>query len=232
MATTAPKDDAAIKARIIGHMNRDHAAELTHYLRAFAGLSPRAARGAQLADLTLDTLHLTTTTATHKIPISPPMTSLSESRVRLVDMAQQAQRKLGLSDIRITTYTPPQGGGIASFAGVAFYFVSALALPWIMPGTLAWDVLDRFFPSFGFFGGSGAETFTWLTRLIVVPVLLIHVTEAWWIARTRLEKHGVELGSGLWWLWTANTFFEGAPAFWRFDRLVAAERARKEGVKH
>ncbi|KAJ1325179.1 DUF2470 domain-containing protein [Microdochium nivale] len=224
----------AMKARIIGHMNRDHAPELAHYLRAFNGLSPRAARGAQIADLALDALHIKTPAATHKVAISPSMTSLSESRVRLVDMAKQAQAKLGLSDIRITAYTAPRGAGIASLAGVALYFVSALALPWIRPGTSAWDLLDRFFPSLGRGGGGGggAEAFVWLVRVIMVPMLLVHVTEAWWMARTRLEKHGVEAGSKVWLLWVGNTFFEGVPAFQRFDGLVAAERARKDGAKH
>ncbi|KAH7021289.1 uncharacterized protein B0I36DRAFT_353963 [Microdochium trichocladiopsis] len=232
-APGAPPSDDALKARIITHMNRDHAAELAHYLRAFNGIPASAARGAQLTDLTLDTLHIETsasgTKPAHTVAISPPMASLSESRVRLVEMAKTAQAKLGLSDIKMdNSYTRPEGGGIASFAGVAFYFLSALALPWIKPGTAAWDVVDSVYPSFA--GGAGG--FVWLTRAIVVPVLLIHITEAWWMARTRLAKHSVDVGSRTWWLWTGNTFFEGAPAFWRFDKLVEAERVRRQGIKH
>lgn len=229
MASPNSTEDA-LKARIIAHMNRDHAAELAHYLRAFNGIPASAARGAHLTDLSLDTLHLKTGSGkTHTVAITPPMTSLSESRVRLVDMATTAQKKLGLSDIKMDkSYTPPEGPGIASFAGVAFYFLSALALPFLHPGTAGWNLIDSVYPSLL----GGAEGFVWLTRAIVVPVLLIHITEAWWMARTRMATHSVDVGSRTWCLWVGNTFFEGAPAFWRFDRLVEAERVRRAGIKH
>jgi hypothetical protein len=218
------------KPRIIAHMNRDHAAELKAYLRAFNGLSSSAAAGAQLKDLTLDTLTISSASGVHSVGISPPMKSLADARVRLVDMAQRAREKLGISDIRIERFEGPQrrGGGIFSFVGVAFYFVSAVALKLgvLRPGTRAWALIDRGYP----FGG--AEGFAWLTNAIVIPVLVIHLAEAYWIARSRLAKHGVETGSVLWVGWVLVTFFEGYPAMRRFDRLVEEERKKKDSAKH
>ena len=164
----------------------------------------------------------------HTVPIKPPMKSFADARVRLVDMAERAQAKLGLSDIQITQFKGPSGQGLASFLGVGFYFVSAaaLALGLLRPGTAAWGVLDRYFPY------RGAEGFAWLVRMIFVPVLAIHVTEAWWMAQSRLRRYGVETGSWVWFAWVAETFVEGFPAFQRLDAMVAEERRKKDAAKH
>ncbi|KAL7624719.1 hypothetical protein AAE478_006290 [Parahypoxylon ruwenzoriense] len=226
------------KARIIAHMNADHARELEEYLRAFNGVSASAARGAQLADMTLDSMTVTCASGTHAVSIVPPLGSVAEARVRLVDMSQRARQKLGLSAIRIATYAPPARWGILSFAGVSLYFVCAATLGLVQPGTRAWEVIDARFPAFpgGFGGGDdgGALTYVWLVKAIFAPVLAIHVTEAWWMARTRLARHSVDAGTALWWLWVADTFLEGYPAMMRFDGLVAAEekRKQKESAKH
>ncbi|RYO93126.1 hypothetical protein DL766_004816 [Monosporascus sp. MC13-8B] len=220
----APSNEA-MKARIISHMNKDHTYELSHYLRAFNGLSASAARSPQLTDLTLDSMTIKSASGSHVVRISPPMGALSDARVRMIEMAQGAQKKLGLSDIRISEFKPPAGPGVASFVGVALYFFCATTLGLVEPDTPAWSALDVVFPF-------GAWGYKWLVKAIFVPVLVIHITEAWWIARTRLAKHGIEEGSKLWLLWVADTFIEGAPAMWRFDALVEAERKRRQSAKH
>ncbi|KAI0911391.1 hypothetical protein F4823DRAFT_310231 [Ustulina deusta] len=216
------------KTRIMAHMNKEHGADLKRYLQAFNGLSSAAAGSAQLTDLTLDTLTIRSASGVHAVRVAPAMNSFADARVRLVDMAARAQEQLGLSDIRVDRFVGPRGGGIASFVGVAFYLVSAAALAagLLRPGTAAWALLDAYFP---YEGGAG---FAWVVRAIAVPVLAIHVTEAWWMARGRLAKHGVEAGSALWFLWVLETFVEGAPAMRRFDGLVREERLKKEAVKH
>ncbi|KAK8087089.1 hypothetical protein PG994_002063 [Apiospora phragmitis] len=226
------KGDAAIKARIMSHMNSDHAAELEHYLRAFNGLSASAAAKAQLVDMATDKLVIQTPSSgeTHTVAVDPPMTSLSESRARLVDMARDALQRLGLSDVRVDRYAPPAGFDCVVFFGVAFYFFCAATVSLVDrgAGTPLWDALDAAIPP----ALGGAAGYVWLVRAIFVPVLAIHVAEAWWMANTRLERHRVPAFSGVWCLWVASVFFEGVPAFRRIDRLVAAERAKKEAQKH
>ncbi|KAI1506218.1 putative integral membrane protein [Biscogniauxia marginata] len=219
--------DEAHKARLKAHMNRDHADSLSHYLRAYNGLSASAAASPELVDLTLDTLAIASASGTHIVPVTPPMKTLADARVVLVDMAQSAQAKLGLSDVRVAVYTPPEGLGIVSFVGVTQYLVSAatLALGLVAPGTRVWDLLDAWFPG-------GAEGYAWLVRAIFVPTVAIHVFETWWMIRGRLTQYRVESGSKLWWLWVGNTFLEGYPCMKRFDRLVEAERKRKQNEKH
>ncbi|KAI0403467.1 hypothetical protein F4802DRAFT_599065 [Xylaria palmicola] len=227
MATSDPR------ARIMAHMNRDHTAELSMYLRAFNGLSASAAAGARLTGLSLDALTVESASGVHTVRVSPPMGSLADARVRMVDMAARARSSLGLSDVRVDRFVRPRGGGLASFLGVGFYFASALALALglLRPGTAAWALLDRHFPA-GSGGGGGAATFAWLVRRLFVPVVLIHTAEAWWMARSRLARHGVEAGSALWFKWVLETFVEGYPAFRRFDGLVREERAKKDAAKH
>ncbi|KAI1471876.1 uncharacterized protein F4812DRAFT_415870 [Daldinia caldariorum] len=215
------------KTRIISHMNADHYRELEHYLRAFNGLPASAARGAQLTDMTTETMTIRTASgATHSVSIKPPLASAAEARVRLVDMATEALQKLGLSDIRISTITPPRGIGAATFIGVSLYVVCVATLPLVRPSTAAWAFLDQYFP----FGG--VARYFWVVRAILVPTVVLHLFEAWWMARSRLTKHGVDAYSKLWLLWIADTLMEGYPAMVRFDGLVKTERKKKEGGKH
>ncbi|KAI2615133.1 hypothetical protein GGR54DRAFT_650641 [Hypoxylon sp. NC1633] len=220
----------AHKSRIIAHMNKEHPRELQHFLRAFNGLSPAAARDAQLTDLTPETLIIASASGTHLVPITPPLRSAGEARPRFVQMTQHAQAQLGLSGLRIATFTPPTGLGVVSAAGVLFYFACAaavLGLGAVRPGTTPWGLADAAFAPVG-----GAPAFLWLVRAIFVPVVALHSFEAWWMARTRLRRHGVESGSALWWAWVVDTFVEGWPCVLRFDGLVEGERRKKEGAKH
>lgn len=187
------------------------------------GLSSSAAAKPQMTDLTLDTLTIKSASGVHSVRISPPMKSLGDARVRLVDMAERAQQKLGLSDIRIEQFQGPRGGGLLSFIGVGFYFISgvAVALGVLRPGTAWWAFLDTYFPY------HGAAGFVWLVEKIAVPVIVLHATEAWWMARSRLAKHSVEAGSALWLMWVLETFVEGFPAIRRFDQLVREEKRKR-----
>ncbi|KAI1186400.1 hypothetical protein F5B17DRAFT_403836 [Nemania serpens] len=216
------------RPRIMAHMNKEHAAELKLYLRAFNGLSPSAAADAQLTDLTLDTLTIKSASGVHAVRVSPPMKTLADARVRLVDMAARAQELLGLlgDGVRVDRFSGPAGAGLVSSFGVVLYLVSfaAVATGFLRPGTWVSAVLETYFPY-------GAAGYVWLVKAIAVPFFAIHITEAWWMARSRLTRHGVEVGSALWFLWVLETFLEGYPAVVRFDGLVAEEK-KKDAAKH
>ncbi|AEO71179.1 uncharacterized protein THITE_2123316 [Thermothielavioides terrestris NRRL 8126] len=127
--------------------------------------------------------------------------------------------------VRVTSYVPPRVPyDVAVFGGVVFYFACFALVQagyFADGGVLAREVV-RFFPG-------GAAGFRWLVRAIFVPVLGIHLTETWWLERSRLRAHGVRRGSGVWWLWVGSVFFEGVMAFKRFDLLVA--RLRREQTR-
>lgn len=220
--------DEAAQARIANHMNKQHKRELSHYLRHYADLSTRAASSPELVEISLTGMTITaggSGGAKFRIPFEPPLTSPAEVRGRVVAMDAEARVALGIRDVYVTTYTSPRGLDIVVFGGVAFYFLSYLALPCLLPGTPIWSALAAVYPG-------GPLAFRWLITTLFWPVLGIHVFEVWWMHRSRLLPHGVDAGSRLWWAWVASTFFEGVCAFRRIDSMIAEKRKEKAAASH
>lgn len=67
---------------------------------------------------------------------------------------------------------------------------------------------------------------------MIVPMVVLHLCEAAYMVRGRLERHSVRWLSGVWWLWAASAFLEGWGSFVRFDEVVREEEERREKVKH
>ncbi|KHN95833.1 uncharacterized protein MAM_06195 [Metarhizium album ARSEF 1941] len=223
MAALTPADQG-LQERILSHMNTSHTRELTHYLRHYCGLTPSQARGASLRDVTLQGMRIRAGGADYVVHFKPALQSWSDVRPRIIEMDAIARESLGISGIYMARYHAPGFGDAIVLATVVFYFASFLALPWIVPGSLVWDILAAYFPG-------GPETFAWAVKLIFYPVLAIHLLEPIVLDVTRLQKHGVDRWSGLWWMWMVSCFFEGLLVFRRFDRAIAEKRAEKEAKK-
>lgn len=244
MADQATKD-AAAKARVISHMNADHQRELSHYvssgllcppfsradlftkLRHYAKLSASAARSPKLDDISLSSMTISTpASGTHTIPITPPMSSYADARLRAVSMDETARSALGISSVQIKSFVPLTTSNICVLVVCLFASTSlaAQAAGYVAPGSKVWRALDAVVPG-------GAERYVALQRLVVVPMLAIHVGEAAWMSR-KVEKHGVERWSGLWWKWVADNFLEGFGALARFDKEVKRLTKEKEAKTH
>lgn len=78
----------------------------------------------------------------------------------------------------------------------------------------------------------GPEWFLWISKMIALPVLLLHIAEAIMVDRTRLWKYGVQRGSKLWWKWMASTLIEGFGAFARIDATVKRKEVEAGNKKH
>ncbi|CAG7557077.1 unnamed protein product [Fusarium equiseti] len=214
----ASQDDAR-RNRIVSHMNKDHTREISYYLRHYARLSSSAASDPVLTDIDLNGMTIKSNDGKeHIVPFTPSLASWAEVKERIIEMANTAREALGLSDIIITAYTPPEGFGIVVTGSVLFYFFCAASLPWIQPGSRPWQLLNESFPG-------GATFFHWLVKAIFYPVIGIHVVECFFFDR-KLQRHGVERLSGQWWLWIVNCFFEGFPAFKRVDGIVARKQEK------
>lgn len=155
----------------------------------------------------------------HLVPFEPPMASYAEARKRVVAMDVAAREALGLGDVEVDRFTPARGVALCVFVSVVFYFFCFFSLPWAVPGSAVYSFWDTSFPG-------GFEVYKWVVRMIFIPVLGIHIVEVITLDMTRLRKYGVQRGSGLWWSWMGSCFFEGAPAFWRFDKLVEEKREK------
>ncbi|KAF4977010.1 hypothetical protein FZEAL_6401 [Fusarium zealandicum] len=219
----ASADDVR-KKRIVSHMNQDHTREISYYLRHYAHVSAGDASSPVLSDINLNGMKIRSRHGKeYAVPFTPPLAGWAEVKGRIIEMANEARDALGLSDILITEYAPPEGFGIIVTGSVLFFFFCAAALPWVQPGTQIWELLKVGFP-----GGPG--WFYWIVNAIFWPVIGIHVVECC-LFEMKLHKHGVERFSGQWWLWQINCFFEGYPAFKRVDAIVARKQEKKDGKR-
>ncbi|KAK2047646.1 hypothetical protein LZ31DRAFT_539599 [Colletotrichum somersetense] len=212
------------RERIMAHMNRDHKRELSLYLRHYAGLSRSAATAPWLKDVTLEGMTIAAGGLGGKefhVAFKPALQTWADVRPAVVEMERAARQALGDSDITVDYFAPPQGFDVVIFGAVAFYFVCWLTLGYVLPGAPIWSFLQAVFPG-------GPMFYRWLVKVIFLPVLAIHLTECFWFHRTRLQRHGIELGTGLWWTWIGSLFFEGVCGFRRFDGIVADLKKEKE----
>jgi hypothetical protein len=223
MADQATKDTAA-KAAIIKHLNADHQRSLSYYLQHYNSLSSWEASSPTLTDITFDALTFRTSSGNMStIPLYPPMTSWSEARMRTVEMDREARAALGISSIRITEYERPKSAlHITIFSLCVLTFVIFTTRQWIVEGMWVYDNVLPWFPG-------GPEWFLWIAKMIALPVLAIHLSEAYTLDKTRLRRHGVERGSALWWKWISSCFIEGFGCFARIDDTV--KRKELEALK-
>ncbi|KAF7882527.1 uncharacterized protein EAF02_005890 [Botrytis sinoallii] len=215
--------DAATKARILKHMNADHAGSLSHYLQHYCQLSKSEASKPNLLDITLSSLQISSKSGkTHTIPLDPPMTSYADARPRFVAMDSECRDALNISPYTITRYEPPKTFlhrlifGLCLITMVVFVTKSH-----IVPGTLFYDNVLPWFPG-------GPETFLWISNKIAMPTFAIHVMEVIWMDRSRLMKYNIERGSSMWWKWMTSCLIEGLGSFARIDAMIKQQKKEKE----
>lgn len=231
----APGIDPATKKRTIAHMNKDHTDDMSAILQHYSRLSASQAEGAEMLDLDLTAMTIRSASGVHTVPVTPPMDNWDDRRARLVAMTADARKALGLDDDghpaageasassgtqpAAPRYVPPRGTDFISLAGVSFYFLCAGLVygGLVTPGSPPWRALEAVrFPQ-------GPVGFTRLVEVLFLPVLAIHVVEAWWMDYSRLAPGGVARGSRVWFLWVGNAFLEGVSAYKRWDRVVKAK---------
>ncbi|KAI9371529.1 hypothetical protein BJX61DRAFT_534727 [Aspergillus egyptiacus] len=216
-------DNQPTKAFITKHMTTLHADSLSLYLRAYCGVSQRAAQPAALEDIRLTDMVVSAQGNRYTIPFDPPLESLSEARPRIIAMHKESLRRLGLSDITVTEYVPPRGGQIIGFALCLAVLLGYSKRGNFAPGSLLYETVGLGkFPRFTEFSYK-YQPWIW------GPLAVAHAFEAvvllGWM---RLRKHNVKLFSGLWWTWMVLGFVEGFPAWMRFDKVVK----KKEEAEH
>jgi hypothetical protein len=236
MAPPLAADDAA-KARIMSHMNKDHARSLSLYVQHHSNVSSYSARNPDLVDLSFSELKILAIAPffasnpgprLHTIPISPPLKSWAEARGKVVAMDKEARRALGVSEIDLSQskYVPPTAPfHVLIFAAVVWFYFSMLM-----------QVLGVFSPDtpiLSYWPFGGAEGYLWLQKMIAIPTLVLHVVEAAWLAG-KLQRFGVGQTNdiGVWWAWISSCFIEGWGAHQRFGDLVRkAERDSERKAK-
>ncbi len=153
------------------------------------------------------------------------MSEWSEARTKLADLDAQAVKGLGRSDITIKKYAKPQGFLAVVFVLCSLTFIGFSRRSNFQPGSLLYDTLLRHVDMFANF------CFT-IQPVLISTMVVLHLGEAVYMARTRLRRHSVPTLSRLWWTWMLSTFVEGKGAFIRIDRIVKEEERKKASAKH
>ncbi|KAI2484340.1 HugZ heme iron utilization protein [Pyrenophora tritici-repentis] len=218
--------DEATRQRIIKHMNTDHHDSIRRYVEAFASKSVFQSRKAQMIDIDLNQMVISSGDGQRSvITFDPPMQNLREARERVVQLDKDAQQILGRSDIPVTTFIPTyrHPTHLALFTTSLLCF---LLLPrqanW-QPGSLLYDSVLHLVP--------GTANFVAKFGWTVVFLMLAHVIEAFIMVR-KLARHGCTFLDAVWWKWVGTCLVEGFTSFRRLDALVEEKKREKEAKKH
>ena len=218
--------DAAVKQRIITHMNTDHQDSLVRYLEHFCHLSSFSARNAKLEDISFESLTIASSKNTqHVISIEPPMVAWAEARERVVAMDAEAVKGLKRSNIIMKRYKEPSGFMAVVFIAAAISFALFSKRSNFEPGSFLYNHVLRYAPGF-------AKWCYKIQPLLIILMVTIHGGEAVYMVTGRLKKHSVPRFGMLWWKWMLSTYIEGVGAFVRFDRIIKEEEEKKLKAKH
>jgi hypothetical protein len=227
-------NDAAVKARIIGYMNSERRDSLEDYLR-FYNQKNAIPRSTKLVDFGVDFMKIEYTDKSgskqvETVKISPPMSSLSDSRGKFEAMAEDVTGKsfhrssepessepsavVSISIPEMLEWTPPKWPGYIALIGISFGFW-ALSHDYPLSTT---GPLQAILPSIV------VEYSRRFRGQFFAAMLGIHIIEASIVAG-KCFRAGASLPISV--LWTVNGFFEGGPAIVRINKLIekrAAER--------
>ncbi|KIX02938.1 uncharacterized protein Z518_06488 [Rhinocladiella mackenziei CBS 650.93] len=224
-----PPDPQAMKTRIITHMNTDHALSLRLYLMHYSHVPLSGTSSATLTDITTQHMILTSSFGRHVISFEPEMKSLLDARERLVAMHNECLSALDLSDIVIDTYVPPDRAWHWGLAGITLLILSTFPFREALKPESG-TIIASIWSLGGAVPGLARLCYT-LQPYVLTLVVLVHGTEAAWLANTKLRRHWVEVGSGVWFAWLLDCVIEGGGCLERFQRVVKGKEAAKNG-KH
>ena len=229
-----PPSSAAMKQRIISHMNADHPDSLEDYLKFYNGINGVLPGSAKLLDLSLDSLLIeysvpdSPSAKTSTVKITPAMSSYAESRTKLVAMAEEATGK----QFHVPPDPPSPSAPIAQSSATASVSTGK-EIGWTVPGLLGFITSAGI--CFGYWALSqegplavGGPLEKYLPGIVVelarrfreqlfAMMIGIHLVEALFAANKCIEN-GVAFPYLV--LWTLNTAIEGGPAIARLNQQI------------
>jgi len=228
----AGQNVSAMKARIMSHMNADHEDSLQDYLRFYNKISATPA-SAKLVDFDVDFMKIeyvdiNGSPSSSIVKIEPPMSSLAESRTRLIAMAEEATGQPfhhqppgsthSTSDVAADSslrWSPPDIVGIVTATGISF---GLLAFAWSYPFSQG-GPLEAILPQFLL------EFCREFRPQLFAGLLTIQVAEGAFVA-WKAFHHRASIGDTI--LWGLNGFLEGGPAIRRLNNLLGQKRSHSK----
>jgi hypothetical protein len=203
------------EVRILSHMNKDHALSVEDYLVVYGNV-PIGLKISNIKMTEISLKHLTISfkhediefDVTKIIPFEPPLESLSEARVRLVEMAKFAAAERGLAHFQVKGYKKPA----LSELPLALLIISPL-LVFLFPVLLKNQYVARFL------SGSTVSSLVKYSIHIYYASIVIHALEAYFLLEPLMERYRVPTEFKI--EWYVTVLLEGFPAIKRFRKLVA-----------
>ena len=223
---TSPPTHETTKARIITHMNLDHRPSLRLFARYYSHLPLSHAKTAVLIDITCSHLLLESSFGRTLVPFTPPLSSLSDSRGRLVEMHETCLRELQVDGVMVNRFTlPNRWWSVLLFVVCAWCFGTLPLRGLILPES--GSVVSRVYSVNGHVPQLARLAYV-LAPWTWCGMVIIHGLEARQMIRTRLWTYEVEVFSWVWWCWVGDAFIEGIGAFVRIDELAKEMKQKKE----
>ncbi|KAF3932522.1 hypothetical protein ABW20_dc0101082 [Dactylellina cionopaga] len=231
----ASNEDAA-RNRILSHMNKDHAYDTKLYLIHRLSypktlLLPSNTATVLLSDI--QTTHLTVSIdgKPKEIPFNPPMNSLSDSRVRLVEMTRQAETALGVDRDMVSielVWLPPKSPLDWTVIFILIPAVYILFVPsTVQPGGLLYSTVLKDYPDVAEWMYRQAGWGYWV-------YVVVHALETVWFSWRVLAKYwqvpGISLGVAA--LWTLDVMTHGFYAMQKWDKMVEMQKKSKGKKEH
>ncbi|KAF3928631.1 hypothetical protein AA313_de0205993 [Arthrobotrys entomopaga] len=231
----ASSNEDAVRTRILNHMNKDHVYDtklyLIHRLKYPRSLLlPSDTSSVRISDISTTHITIAINDEIKEIKFTPPMNSLSDSRVRLVEMTRQAEAALGVDRDQVSikpVWLPPQTSLELSVFLLLLVSMYIMFIPsTLLPGGFLRSTILK---DYGELAQWMYRQTTWGSWVYIV----LHIGETGWFISTILARYwampGIDIGVAI--IWALDVLLNGYPAVARWKKMVKRQKA-KAGKDH
>ncbi|PRP84073.1 hypothetical protein PROFUN_04064 [Planoprotostelium fungivorum] len=208
----------------VQHMNKDHSDSVEDYVHHYAK-KPNATK-CVMADMdelgVLISYEEDGQENSVRIPFEPPLGSLKEARVRLIEMDGIARKALGRKPREQKSHSHGDATGkVEPPRVIVDQFVLPAPANLVLYGLLTFGLLyiKDYQPQI-------LSDYSYWFAGVLFFIVAAHLVEIVFVMQPLLRKYGVTDTNRK--LWLLSTMFEGAFALKRFRRMVAAARPKSE----
>ncbi|KAK6535649.1 hypothetical protein TWF694_002104 [Orbilia ellipsospora] len=232
----ASSQEDAVRTRILNHMNKDHVYDTKLYLihrlqYPKSLLLPSDTSTVRISDIRTTHITIAINDEIKEIPFNPPMNSLSDSRVRLVEMTREAEKAVGVDRDQVSikpVWLPPQ---TSSELSVFFLLLAAMYIMFfpttLLPGGFLRSTILK---DYGNIAELMYRQTSWASWLYIV----LHIGETGWFISNTLARYraipGIDVGVAT--LWALDVLLNGYPAVARWKKMVKRQKSKSGKKDH
>ncbi|KAF4452097.1 hypothetical protein F53441_5030 [Fusarium austroafricanum] len=120
--------------------------------------------------------------------------------------------------VKTSRYERPRGLAALVFGGALFSYICWAGVALVPEESSIWQIFDNISPG-------TTESFRWIVKTGVPPLMMIHTVEAVAFDLTRLIPYGVPRWGLLWWKWIITCWIEGFTCWKRFASVNTTKKS-------